>query len=212
MKTRLAIVLAAVMVVVMASAFAADTKAPSSSAKAPSKAAPAAPRAERPGIEAGRMAVAAKTETATISSIDPATRMVSLKMPDGQVKSFKVGEHVKNLDQFKVGDSVKATLIDAMGVSLRRAGEQPSAKETREITLAPEGAKQNAIVSKTQELTGKVQSVDPATGMVAIQGPGGQVHDIKAGPRMNLSQVKPGDNITLRHTEAMALDLEKATG
>jgi hypothetical protein len=207
MKTRLAMLVVVLMVVATAGAFAAAAKAPASGAA--TKPSAAATPAER-GMESGKMAVSAKTESATVSSIDPATRMVTLKMPDGQTKSFKVSEEVKNLDQIKAGDTVKATVIDAVGVSLRKAGEQPSAKETKSITLSPSG--ERPIVSQTQELTGKVQSVDQANRMVAIQGPGGQVHEVQAGPRMNLSQVKPGDNITLRHTQAMALGLEKAQG
>ena len=44
--------------------------------------------------------------SATVTSVDQATRMVGLKAADGSTSAFEVGPEVKNLAQVHVGDKV----------------------------------------------------------------------------------------------------------
>jgi hypothetical protein len=53
--------------------------------------------------------------------VDAAIRTVVLKSPDGTTKSYKLGPELRNFDQIKVGDTVKATVVDAVGSPQSRA-------------------------------------------------------------------------------------------
>ena len=51
---------------------------------------------------------------ATVTAIDPATRTVTLKNEKGETFPVQAGSAVKNFDQIKVGDIVKATYTESI--------------------------------------------------------------------------------------------------
>jgi len=55
--------------------------------------------------------------TAKVTALNPTTRMVSLKLPDGSTKSLKVGKDV-NLAVVKVGDHVTVRHTEAMAITV----------------------------------------------------------------------------------------------
>jgi hypothetical protein len=60
------------------------------------------------------------------------------------------------------------------------------------------------------ELTGNVESVDAQKHTIELKGPAGNVRTFKVDPSVkNLSQVKKGDQVVLRFTEAVALSVVK---
>ena len=59
---------------------------------------------------------------------------------------------------------------------------------------------------ETVEVTAKVEAVDPAKRTVTLRGPEGGVRTIKVDERVRrLEEVKPGDEVVVRHTEALAI-------
>lgn len=73
-----------------------------------------APLGEKPAIGAVDTVVV----TAEIQAIDHAQRTVTLKNPDGQVRTFKVGPDVEELEAVKVGDKVVVQYTVAVAVSV----------------------------------------------------------------------------------------------
>jgi len=45
---------------------------------------------------------------------------VTVKGPKGNVNTVKVGDHVKNLDQVKVGDQVVVRYTEAVAISVEK--------------------------------------------------------------------------------------------
>ena len=159
--------------------------------------------------EPGAVAVMAVTATATVQSVDSAKRTVTLKMPNGKVKTLKAGKEMKNFDQIKAGDKVKMTYVEELAVALSKAGAPPSAEETTEVMLAPKGAKPGMIAADTIEMTAKVTAVDSKKRTVTLMGPEGKTKTLKVPKTVNLKQVKKGDDVTVRYTEALAIMVEK---
>jgi hypothetical protein len=79
-------------------------------------------RAE-PGQKPGGGVVKTVHVTATIESIDKATREVTLKVPDGKTKTVKVPEDMKNFDSLKEGDQVVATVTEALALVVTKPSE-----------------------------------------------------------------------------------------
>jgi hypothetical protein len=158
---------------------------------------------------AGAIAVVAATSTFTVQSVDAAKREVTLKAADGTVETFKLGEEVRNFDQIKVGDQVKATVIDSLAISARSVNEPPSVGESRSVILAPKGAKPGAVVADTEEITATIQDINPAERTVTFLGPQGNLRTMKVGPNVDLTKLNEGDSVTLRSTKAMAIKVEK---
>src|SRR3954468_11817210 len=60
--------------------------------------------------------------SATVTSIDQATRMVGLKGQDGSTSAFEVGPEVKNLPQVHVGDKVVVSYYRGFAAQVTPAG------------------------------------------------------------------------------------------
>jgi hypothetical protein len=170
---------------------------------------PAATAAKKQAGEPGAIAVIVATATATVQAVDTAKRTVALKMPDGTVKTFKLGKEVRNFDQIKVGDQVKTTYVDELTVFLRKAGAPPSAEEVANVMLAPKGAKPGIIVADTRQMTAKIEAINAKKRTVTLMGPGGESKTLKVSKKVNLKQVKKGDDVVVRYTEALAILMEK---
>src|SRR5215475_10932165 len=59
----------------------------------------------------GAVEVMTATATGTVQAIDPTKRTVTLRSADG-TSTYKCGKDVINFDQIKVGDTVKATVVE----------------------------------------------------------------------------------------------------
>jgi ribosomal protein L24 len=165
------------------------------------------------GKQAGPMgkviATETTTETATVQAVDHTNRTVTLRSTDGTTSTYKVPKEAVNFDQIKVGDQVKATEIKSLAVAIREANEPPSAGETQMVTLAPKGAMPGGIVVNTIQVTARVTAIDTAKRMVTVVGPAGNTRRFEVGPNVDLTKVHPGDNVVVRYTEAVALQVER---
>jgi hypothetical protein len=73
-----------------------------------------APLGGKPGIAA----VDTMTISATVEAIDHASRVVTLKGPEGNSVTFKVDDRAPNIDKVKVGDKVVVRHTVAVAVSV----------------------------------------------------------------------------------------------
>ena len=172
---------------------------------------PAAEQIKAQGTEemvAGGMA-AREVGTATVESVDPATRMVTLKTAKGETKSIHLGKEAVNFDQIKAGDKVRAILADEIAISVSKGGPAPSDDEGGVIMLAPKGDKPGMLIADTDQISGKIQSIDTDKRMITFTQADGTSKTVKAGRKVDISQLKAGDDITARVTEALAIVVEK---
>jgi Cu/Ag efflux protein CusF len=72
----------------------------------------------KPGHKPGGIQVETETLTATVTAIDHKTRMVTIKGPMGETRTFKVGPAAKRLDEVKVGDEVTVTVTVGTAISV----------------------------------------------------------------------------------------------
>jgi hypothetical protein len=148
--------------------------------------------------------------TATVEKVDVATRMVTLKGPKGNMLTFKASDAVKNLDQVKVGDKVVAQYLESVAVFVRKSGDPPSAGEMDAVGVAPKGAKPGVVMVQTDEVTAKVTAVDVKGRTITLKGPEGKTQKFKVDKSVKrLNEIKKGDDITLRVTQALAIDVMK---
>lgn len=148
--------------------------------------------------------------TATVDKIDLKTRMITLKGPEGNSVTFKVSDDVKNLDKVKAGDKVVAKYLESIAVFVRKASDPPSVGELDAVGVAPKGAKPGLVMVQTDEITAKVKAVDVKKRTITLTGPEGKTKKIKVDKRVErLGEIKKGDDITLRITQALAIDVVK---
>ena len=151
--------------------------------------------------------------TATVYSIDPASRILVLQHDMGGVETLKVGPEVKRLEEFAVGDTVAVEYEQGLALEFQPAGSE-WVPPTAVATDAPAGKDQGRGASATSGIKGTVTitAINVGKRLVSIQGPGGNVFRVKAGPRIQLEKLKVGDRLLATYVEAVAIRLEKAKG
>lgn len=188
------------------SASAAWAQAPAAKPPAPADKPAAAAPGDKPGVVVADVVVI----TATVEAVDKDKRTVTLKGPKGRTVVLKVGPDAKNFDQIKVGDKVKGKFLDAVALFVRKSGAPPDAAEMQAVSVSPRGQKPMVMAVDTVEITAKVEKIDYTKRLVTLKGPDGQMKTIKVDSRVKrLGEVKVGDEIVLRHTEAVALEVVK---
>ena len=150
------------------------------------------------------------TATATVQEVDQAKRTVTLKGEDGKTFTAKVGDDVKNFDQIKKGDQVKAAYYESAAISIRKPGEPPAATGEKETVLAPGGeGKPGKAKIKTVQAAATIENIDAAKREVTLKGPEGKSKKIKVGEDVkNFDSLQKGDQVVVRYTEALAIKVE----
>jgi hypothetical protein len=162
----------------------------------------------KPGAK-GAIEVGAITATEKVTAVDSAKRAVTLTSDAGESNTYELGKDVRNFDQIKVGDQVKATLLESVAVAVHKSGAAPDAGARGVVAVAPKGAMPGVVMAKTREITAKIVSIDPTARTVTVEGPMGGKPTIEVGPNVNLGELQQGDNVTLRVTNALAIRVEK---
>jgi hypothetical protein len=144
---------------------------------------------------------------ATVAAIDPSTRTVTLKTEGGETVDVAAGSEVKNFDQIRVGDVVKATYTEAIAFQVVPKGETPGgASQTAQ--RIPGGAE----VGKQVTTSFKVASVDQETNILWVTLPDGntrKIHVQDPEAQKRLKTLSPGNVVAVTYTKSMALQLEK---
>lgn len=159
----------------------------------------------------GQAALARATRiTATVESVDVASRHVTLKGPGGKVVPLQVGPAVQNLDKVKVGDRVAVEYLEALTLTLMKDG-----KQLRGSTLDQGGSRSAAgeppagMIGQRIEVTADVTAVDRKKQLVTLRGPK-QTVDLKVRDPEQLKLIKVGDQVQAVYTEAVAIGVEPA--
>lgn len=160
-----------------------------------------------------RVIVADIVETkAKVESVDQVKRLVTLTDNDGQTVIVKAGAAVKNLDQIKPGDTVKFKQYESTALFVRKSGEAASASETMAVAVAEKGKEGEAIAVETVEYKATVEAVHPVLRRVTLKGADGKKRSFRVHEDFKtLAELKKGDELVIRHTEAIAVSIEKAT-
>jgi hypothetical protein len=161
-------------------------------------------------IEPAAIAIDTATATATVKSIDYSTRTLTLESPGGLTHTYKAGNDVINFDRIRQGDRVRATVSDALAISVRKAGVPSNARNATTVSLAPKGAKPGIFVANTVEVNATIESIDAAKRTIRLRKPAGEPRTLKLAPTVKLANLRKGDNVVVRYTQAVALFVDKS--
>ena len=151
-----------------------------------------------------------ETVSAKVESIDLASRTVELKTAEGETASIVVPEGIANLEKLKVGDTVKATYVVSLATKLMKPGDEPAPAA---VSAAKQGDGQ-IVGARQVSAVLKVNAVDVATNSVTLTGPKGNTRTVKVKRpdlQEKLKSLKPGDEVQITYTEAMAIKVEPQT-
>jgi len=158
----------------------------------------------QPG-EAGGVVEDSYSVSATVTSLDRATRQVTLTAGDGSRTKFIAGQEIRNLDQLHEGDKVTATISERLVIFVRTDGEDPSVTHASALVTAPKGAKPGAMAAEKYEVVAKVKSIDTANRIAVLQFTDGDTRKVKVRPDVDLSKYKVGDSVVIRVTAMLSV-------
>ena len=165
--------------------------------------------AEESEPAAGRLAVGTVAAIATVHDIDLETRKVTLRNPDGEMKSFIAGDEVRNLAQVKKGDVVLMEYYEGFAVALGPQSDVRAKVATMTLQRAPEGEKPEAKLTETVEIVARVEEIDQEKRLAALSGPKRTVV-VKVADDVDLEKVKVGDEVMAVYRQSFAISVQPA--
>jgi Cu/Ag efflux protein CusF len=159
----------------------------------------------------GKAAIGAVvTASATVTAVDKATRVVSLKGPKGNAFDITAGPEVRNFDQIKVGDELVVKYAEALTLELKKGGgaERSRTESTDAARTAP-GAAPGAAAARQITVVADVTAVDAKTQTITLRGPQRTV-ELRVPDKKQFEGVKVGDQVEARYTEAVAVSMQPA--
>ena len=158
----------------------------------------------------GKAVLAETVKTsATIVSIDAASRGITLKRQDGKVVTTTLSDEVRNFEQLKVGDKVVAEYSQALALELKKGGgATPAITGGDTLKRAEQGQKPGGKAVRTVAVLADVVSVDTKHKIVTLKGPGGNVVEMIVEDPEQLKNIKKGDQVQALYTESLVLKVE----
>jgi hypothetical protein len=146
---------------------------------------------------------------ATVVAVDQATRMVTLKGPDGKTFEVQAGSAVQRLDQVKPGDVVSVTYTESLAFQVAPKGETPQG-----VSGSAQRIEGGGEVGRQATSYFTIDAYDPDTHVLWGTTASGiaksiTVKDPKAQAR--LKTLNPGTVVQVTYSESLAIRLEKVT-
>src|SRR5262249_14443007 len=132
------------------------------------------------------LAIETVTATDTVKVVDYNSRTVTLESPNGTPETYHASPYLVNFDQIRVGDKVRATVTEALAVSVRKADTLPNVDDSLAVALAPKGAKPGMFVTNTDEATSKITDVNRTARTITLAELAGGPKTVKLGPEVNV--------------------------
>ena len=149
----------------------------------------------KPGLIQGDIPVQVIQEPVTVIALDATHRTITLKHANDSTKTFTVSDGVKNLDEVKVGDTIRAEVKAELSIYILDHGRVPEANGT----MRP----------KTINFNAKVLRVDPSSRLLTLKFSNGHTMTIKAGLNVMLEKMAPGDDVVMRSNEITGITIKK---
>ncbi|HET8692350.1 MAG TPA: hypothetical protein VFM30_09505 [Steroidobacteraceae bacterium] len=152
------------------------------------------------------------TKTATVESVDAASRLVTIRTEDGYATTVKVSDAVKNLPQVKAGDKVNVSYYEALAAEVKKPGEGVEGVQADVSTVtAPPGSMPAAGAGVLLRTTVTIDSVDKQMNTVTFKNADGLLRTVAVqtpeGQKF-IKGLKKGDNVEVAYTEALAIEVK----
>lgn len=145
------------------------------------------------------------TLTATITAINPATREITFKGPQGNSVTLTATEAVKRFSELKVGDQVTVTYTQSLAARLAKPGEA-TASAAADVG-ASKGPKPGGAAKAEVTVVVTLENVDPKVPSVTFKTQSGELRTVHIKDAKKLEGYKVGDKVALTYTESVAIDV-----
>jgi hypothetical protein len=148
--------------------------------------------------------------SAQVVAVDHENHRVTLKGPQGGVRTIDVGEGARRLDEVEVGDTVQAEYVQHLQVEVMAVeGAKPGKGTMTAVARAPESEQPGMMASETTISMATVQAIDLEQGTFKLKWAEDDIREYVARDRENLKRADVGDLVVVTYTEAVAMQLQE---
>jgi len=151
------------------------------------------------------------TAKATVVLVDSDHRQIVLKRANGRLAHCHARPGVVDFAGIKAGDTVSIGEAEELALALGKSA-LPAAtpEETARVRVkVPAGVKVLADAVETLTFTAKVVAIDDWNDAVQLQLADGQTRKVRVSEAVNLGDVAPGDDVSVRITDTVVLILQE---
>jgi len=148
--------------------------------------------------------------TAEVEKVDVANRLVTLRRPDGNTVTVRVGQHVADLRKVKRGDRVVVVSYESIAFQILKPDEgRPSLSWDDDVLIPSAESPRGGSIRETT-LVAKIVRLDRAKQQAMLRGPEGKTVTVDVQNPENFDKVKVGDTVEVTYTEAYGIEGQAA--
>ena len=157
----------------------------------------------------GKVVTSTVRSMAIVEAVNKETR--ELKLIDASGKRFSVvaSDLVANFDQIEPRDRIVMEYLESIAIFAVPEGA-PELGDAAAIEVAPLGDKPGIKTTETFMVKATIESLNVSDRLAVLRGENGQVRTVKISDDVPLDLIKVGDEVRMRITKALAVNVRKA--
>jgi hypothetical protein len=157
----------------------------------------------------GRVITSTARREAIVESVNKETREIRVVDANGKIHTFVAGDMVANFDQIEPRDRIVTEYLESVAVFVVPEGT-PEMGDMGLVEVAPLGEKPGMAMADTYMVAARVDAIDAAARVVTLRGKDGYQSAIRVADDVELADLKVGDEVRMRVTEAVAISVVEA--
>ena len=157
----------------------------------------------------GRVITSTARREAIVESVNSETREIRVLDAEGKLHTFVAGDMVANFDQIEPRDRIMTEYLESVAVFVVPEGT-PEMGDMGLVEVAPLGEKPGVAMADTFMVAATIDAIDADTRVVTLRGEDGFQTALRVANADNLAEVKVGDEVRRRVTEAGAIKVVEA--
>jgi len=157
----------------------------------------------------GRVITSTARREAIVESVNKETREIKVVDANGKIHKFVAGDMVANFDQIEPRDRIVTEYLESVAVFVVPDGT-PEMGDMGLVEVAPLGEKPGVAMADTYMVAAKIDAVDADSRVVTLRGKDGFQTALRVADDVELANLKVGDEVRMRVTEAVAISVVEA--
>ena len=157
----------------------------------------------------GRVITSTARREAIVESVNRETREIRVVDGEGKLHTFVAGDMVANFDQIEPRDRIVTEYLESVAVFVVPEGT-PEMGDMGLVEVAPLGEKPGMAMADTYMVAATIDAIDADSRIVTLRGEDGFQSAIRVADDVELANVKVGDEVRMRVTEAVAISVVEA--
>lgn len=144
----------------------------------------------------------------TVTAIDPGARLVSLRDPQGQERTFRIEEQVRRLETLQVGDRVEVYYRRSLVFDMQPAGSAEPGAYIWDDVQHPDPARPGVVDREVVVALSPVVAVNTDAHTLSVRSPNGSIHVLEVEEprhREALPRVRVGDLLRIQFRRVLAV-------